>query len=521
MRNSRPQPRRLLRNEARARHHWIIGLPGTGKSKALESLMIQDMAAGRGFLAVDIHGDLYDHLKWYLAELSLSLQGFEQQVVLIDPLDPTWTVCFNPLEVLKGMSLERAAMFLTDVIVKVWQVDPTSSPRMVWLLTNSFLALSDLGLTLVDLQRWLGDAAWRNEWVPHLSHEQVRRYWQYEFPKSRAEAQVWIAPVLNKIGPLIFDRDITVMLTGNARLNWREILDQQLIVLVKVPKGILGEGGSSLLAAFIVAQIQKAALARADTQDRPQFYLYLDEFQNYITSHIQDILSESRKYCLALVLSHQTVHQLTSDEIRGAVINTTGSLQCFRVGHEDALTLAREIFPGPDYAGRGTESLPRWLRQPEEEWKYRNWERLAQLLVNLPDRVFWFRRRGPYDPSRQRTLELPDPVMTPQLEEAVARLEEISGQRYGQSKHQLLRELDELAVRQDRVILRATEVAAPEPAVEVSQGNEAPRPKQEGSGAAAGVGAETDPDSILIEVLDEMAHGSLKKTWELPFQDVG
>jgi hypothetical protein len=382
---------------------------------------------------------------------------------------------------------------------------------MVWLLTNSFLALSDLGLTLLDLQRWLGDAAWRNQWVPQLSHEQVRSYWQYEFPRSRAEAQVWIAPVLNKIGPLIFDPDIQVMLTGNARLNWREILDQQLIVLVNVPKGILGEGGSSLLAAFDVAQVQKAALARADTSERFPAYLYLDEFQNYTTSHIQDILTESRKYNLSLVLANQHIAQLTSDEVRSAVINTTGSLQCFRVGHQDALTLAKEIFPGPDYAGPGTDSLPRWLRPQEDEWKYRDWERLAQRLTNLPDRVFWFRRRGPHDPSRQRTLDLPDPIMTRQLEEAVARLEEVSGLRFGQRKRDLQLKSADLTARQDRLTLRPAKA-------EVNPADDEPQPEPASGATAVNAGSDTDSDSILLEVMGERDQGSVDETWEIPFR---
>lgn len=498
---------RLLRNEVRSRHHWIIGLPGTGKSKALETLMVQDMTAGRGFGMIDVHGDLYKHMIQYLSQLSLILPKLVQRVVLINPLDPDWVVSFNPLEVLAGMAFERAAMFLTDVIVKVWQVDPTSSPRMVWLLTNSFLALSDLGLSLLDLQRWLGDAAWRNGWLSQLSHEQVRSYWQYEFPQRRAEAQVWIAPVLNKIGPLIFDRDIRLMLSGNVRVSWRDILDQQLIVLVNAPKGVLGEGGSSLLAAFVVANIQKAALARTDADKRPPFYLYLDEFQNYTTAHIQDILTESRKYNLSLILAHQHLAQLTADEVRSAVINTTGSLQCFRVGHQDAWTLAKEIFPGPDYAGRGTDSIPQWLRHPDDHWKYRDWERLAQQLVNLPDRVFWFRRRGPHNPSRQRTLELPDPVITPQLERATMRLIAYSGQAFGHQKQALDVKLDDLTMSQDHPLAH--------PPI-----NSVVDSELRNATVVSKVESETEEETLLAEELSQMEQGTGAESWDYPFRDL-
>jgi type IV secretory pathway TraG/TraD family ATPase VirD4 len=125
-------------------------------------------------------------------------------------------------------------------------------------------------------------------------------------------------------------------------------MDNQQILLVNLPKGILGEAPSALLAAFIVAHLQKAALARADRGSSIPFYLYLDEFQNYTTDNIKDILSESRKYALSLTLAHQYLDQLPG-ELRSAVLNTAGTLVSFRVGYHDATQLAKEIFPSPDY----------------------------------------------------------------------------------------------------------------------------------------------------------------------------
>src|SRR5207253_475749 len=138
---------------------------------------------------------------------------------------------------------------------------------------------------------------------------------------------------------------------------FRKILDGNRVLLVNLTKGILGEGNSAMLGAFIVAHLQQAALSRADTRKREPFYLYLDEFQNYTTDNIKDILAESRKYGLSLILAHQYLKQLAGD-LQAAVLNTAGTLACFRVGYQDASLLAREIFP------------PEFLRQPKQTMRF-------------------------------------------------------------------------------------------------------------------------------------------------------
>jgi hypothetical protein len=392
-----------------------------GKTKLIQSLVLQDILAGSvGVGVIDVHGDLFRELTWYLAAMVARQPELAQRVVIIDPTSE-WTVSFNPLGAIAGLPQERLAMFLTDVVISIWKVDSTQSPRMVWLLSNAFVALSALGLNVLDLPRWLQDASWRNDLLPRLRHEAVRNYFKHEFPKSDKEARVWIAPVLNKLGGLIFDPDIRPMLSGRSKLNFREVLDRGLILLVNIPKGIIGEGNSALLGAFIVAQLQKAALSRADSPYRPPFIFYLDEFQNYTSPHIQDILSESRKFGIGLVLAHQFLDQL-SQEMRSAVINTTKTIISFRVGYRDARTLVPDIFPYPDFLA--VDGLS-------------GWEGLALELANLPPRHFWIRRRGVYLPDKKRTLDMPDPVLTPEIEVNLAKLVEISGRRYGRRKSDL------------------------------------------------------------------------------------
>lgn len=438
----------VLANPARATHTWVIGQPGTGKSKLLEAMVLQDVLAGRGAGVFDVHGDLVRNLRYHLAALCVRRPELAERVVILDPCADKWVVSINPLEAIRGLSQERLALFLTDIVVKMWKLDPTSTPRMVWLLTNSFLALAELGLALPDLPRLLLDAAWRAQLLPRIRHAGVRAFFELQFPRSEGAVHQWVTPVLNKIGGLVFDRDIRLMLAGKPTFTFRDVLDSRLVLLVNLPKGILGEGSSALLGALIVAHLQKAALARADTREREPYYLYLDEFQNYTTANIQDILSESRKYGLSLVLAHQYLDQLSPD-LYSAVLNTVGTIVCFRVSYHDACQLVREVFPTRDSLASSTQlevplgPLGLWLPLGSEgRGEPLGWEELAHLLANQAPREFWVRRRGPYLPIRQRTLDMPDPVPTPELEARLRLLLDTSSARYGRLREEMQRELD-------------------------------------------------------------------------------
>jgi len=430
-----------LKPSQRATHSYVIGQPGTGKSRALESWIRQDIAAGHGVGVIDPHGDLFNNLVCYLS----SKPAVWERVIIFDPCNPKWVTPFNPLEAMEGLSNQRLSLFLTDIMVKIWGIDSANAPRMVWLLTNTFLALSDLRLTLLDLQRFLLDSAYRESLLPRLHHEQVRSYFQYEFPSSQSAIHQWVTPVLNKIGALIFDPEIRLILASNSMINFRKILDQQMIFLANIPKGILGEGSSALLGAFLVAHIQKAALARADTYARKNFYLYLDEFQNYTTDNIKDILSESRKYGLCLTLANQYLEQI-SPNLKSAVLNTSGTIICFRVGYQDAYQLAKEIFPSPDFSSTSQNNLkikrlgpyPYLTFEPNTEAP--GWDGLAQILTRLPSREFWSKQRGHGSPAHHRTFNVPDPVYTNELKDRLGRLLDTSGNRYGRLKQDAQKE---------------------------------------------------------------------------------
>jgi hypothetical protein len=429
----------------RTTHTYVIGQPGTGKSRAFESWIMQDIATGRGVGVIDPHGDLFNNLLGRLAER----QDLWERVVIFDPLDPKWVVGFNPLEPIPNLSQERVALYMTDVAIKIWHLTPANAPRMVWLLTNSFLALSNLGLSLLDLPRFLVDVDYRESLLPRLSHDVARRYFTDEFPKSEAGVRQWVTPVLNKLGGLIFDPDMRLIFAGSSTIDFRQIMDQQKVLLVNVPKGVLGEGPSALLAAFIVAHMQKAALSRTSTAWRPPFYLYLDEFQNYTTDNIKDILSESRKYALSLTLAHQYLDQLPSD-IRSAVLNTTGTIISFRVGYSDASQLAREVFPAPDFIQsinpaihlRTSGNIPFPTINPRIEKA--GWDGLARVLANLKPRQFWMRRRGSYRPIKQVSFDMPDIEITPKLSERIQNLRDSSGERFARPKTAIVQAVPEI-----------------------------------------------------------------------------
>ncbi len=427
-----------LSSKERSTHTYVIGQPGTGKSRAIESWVMQDIKAGKAVGVIDPHGDLYYNL---LARLADYPQVWEK-VVLFDPLDKKWVVGFNPLAVVADLPKERLAIYMTDIVIKVWKIQPEKAPRMVWLLTNTFLALSSAGLNILDFPRFLTDPEFRKEQLPKVSSEVVRNYFLNEYPEKKSSAMQWAVPILNKLGNLIFDPQVRTIFTGESTINFRHIMDNGKILLVHLPKGIMGEELSSLLAAFIVAMIQKAALSRASTNHREPFYLYLDEFQNYTTNNIKDILSESRKYSLSMTMAHQYLDQLSFD-LRSAVLNTIGTVVCFRVGYKDATTLVKEIFPSPEFIRNGEQELK--LRSFNNillpmfipNLRGSNWETLARELVNLQQREFWFRKRGLNQPIKQHSFDMPDPIMTAERKRSIQLLRDCSGAKYARLRNGL------------------------------------------------------------------------------------
>lgn len=445
-----------LTDSDRATHMYVIGGTGVGKSRQLLSMLLQDVSQGRGTGLIDPHTDLFEDALSYIAQWSEKHPEIADRVVILDPTSKDRIVGFNPLEPSFGILPERKAFFLSDTLVKVWRIDPLVAARMVRLLLYTFLALSELGLTIVEFPRFLRDVELRTALLKRIQNEDVREYFSLEFPKVHRDQTEWMQSSLNKVGTFAMDRDIRLIF-GQQRstINFREIMDGEKILLVNLAKGKLGHETSQLLGAFIVAQIQQAALARVDSLKRPPFYLYLDEFQNYTTDNIQEILAESRKYGLSLILAHQYLRQVP-EMLRAAVLSTAGTLMAFRVGYEDGNILAREIFsPNIDAQRHRLWNLP-FLPEfplPLGDLEFRpldtEWERYTLALTRLQNREFWVKRKGPYAPQKFRAYTIPRPERSDRIECLRRNLMERSGRRYGRPKAEVL---DELLAERPRLL---------------------------------------------------------------------
>ncbi len=456
------RPRTVLDQMQRQTAMHILGEPGSGKTSLMETYIWQDIEAGRGVGVVDNAGDLSERLAIRLA----ARPDLWHRLVWIDMSKPEWMIRINPLAAFAGMDSTRVSEFVKSMVIRLWGVDTDQTPRMTWVMTNAFQALAALNLTLVDLPQFLLNKPFRDQMLPKLpaSLAPVRFYFDYEFPKTQGGARLFSLPILNRLGPLLFDADIRAMLAGSNPLDFRKVLDEGYIVIAKVPKGILGQEASSLLAAFIVARFQQAAISRANTDigadnGRPDYYLYLDEFHNYTTDNITEILDESRKFNLRLTMAHQYLEQI-SPRLRSAVLNTSGTMISMRVGYEDAKVLAPIVFPRPDWLAQtnidyrviGSSRIR--LIQTEERVEANRWDNLAQALVNQENRSFWVRRKGLNNPRQLHTHDLPVLQMSTEVKERLAQMRETAGPLFGVRRTDALAEL--AALEQQRQAMQAT-----------------------------------------------------------------
>lgn len=455
----------VLTESERQTSTYIVGQPGVGKSRLIESLIRQDILAGRGVGVIDVAGDLHNRM---LAWLATQRERWDK-IILIEPTQREYVIRLNPLAPLPGVPAERVAVNLTDLGVSLFKLDPTQTPRLVDVMSYAFLAMSATGLTLTDLKDFLLVKPFRDQQLRRLPSDLlwVQDYFEYEYPKSLGGARLWSVPVLNKWNRVLFDPDIRLMMGGGKALDFREIIDGGYIVLAHIPKGILGKGTASLAAAFLVARYQQAAMGRVDTtpdtpEARPPYYLYLDEFQNYTTDNISEILDESRKYALRLTMAHQYLEQL-SLEVRSSVLSSSGTVACMRVGYNDAKELAPYVFPGQAFMTQ-TETRYRVTGTPQartigadDRREDFGWDGLAEVLANQPVREFWMRRKGDTEPIRLHTEDTPDMRFTPEVRALIHQLRRRSGERFGAERAVVKAEL--LAQEQVRRAMRAAEKA--------------------------------------------------------------
>ena len=323
----------------RLRHLAVLGKTGMGKSTLLHHLLAADIRAGRGVGLIDPHGDLAE------AVLRSVPRHRTNDVVLFDAADADFPIAFNILDCLDPGQRPLVASGVVAAFKKLY-VD-SWGPRLEHILRNALLTLLEVpGTSLVSLLRLLNDDAYRQSLVNRIDDPVVRSFWEHVFaawpPKLRIEA---VAPIQNKVGQFV-SSPIQRHLVGQARgrINLRRVMDEGRVLIVNLSKGRLGEDAATLLGSLLVTALQLAALSRADQSEdeRRDFFLYVDEFQNFATESFATTLSETRKYQLALTLANQYLGQLQEQTLH-ALFGNVGTLAVFQVGVEDAEHLAEQL----------------------------------------------------------------------------------------------------------------------------------------------------------------------------------
>lgn len=333
-----------IKDSDRAKHMYVIGKTGMGKSTMLENLAVQDIQNGEGVCFIDPHGGSAELLLSYVPEERVN------DVVYFAPFDYDYPIALNVMEDIGKDKRPLVASGLIGAMKKVW-VDAWS-PRMEYLLSNALLALLEYpNSTLLGVNRIFADKDFRATIVANVTDPSVRAFWLDEFAKySDKFATEATAAIQNKIGqfasnPLI--RNIVGQPVSSFDI--RKMMDERKIFIINLSKGRIGEGNANLLGSMLITKIYLAAMSRADTtpdelKRLPNFYLYVDEFQSFANESFADILSEARKYHLSLTIAHQYIEQM-SEEVRAAVFGNVGTMISFRVGAYDAEVLEKEFAP--------------------------------------------------------------------------------------------------------------------------------------------------------------------------------
>ncbi len=338
-----------IKTDDRRRHVYIIGKTGMGKTALLENMAIQDIRAGKGVGIIDPHGEAAEKLLNFIPAKRIN------DVIYFNPADLNFPMPFNVMEKVDPENRHLVASGLMDVFKKIWP--DVWSARMEYILSNSILALlEDPQSTLLGVNRMLADPDYRRKIVEKIKDPMVKSFWVNEFARYTQRYEVEAtAAIQNKIGQLISNPLIrNIIGQVKSKLDIRKMMDEKKIFIANLSKGRIGEENSRLLGALLITKLQLAAMSRVNIpeEEREDFFLYVDEFQNFATEAFANILSEARKYRLSLILANQYMAQLEemtalgrSTKVRDAVFGNVGTFIVFRVGAEDAEYLEKEFVP--------------------------------------------------------------------------------------------------------------------------------------------------------------------------------
>jgi hypothetical protein len=330
-----------IKLDDRRRHMYVVGKTGMGKTTLLENMVLNDIYSGHGVGLVDPHGDYAEKIINFIPSNRIN------DVVYFNPADLDYPIGFNILETVRPEQKHLVASGLMGVFKKIWP--DVWSPRMEYILNNTILALLDFpGTTLLGINRMFADEEYRSRIVNNTKDPVVKAFWEDEFANyNERYATEAVAAIQNKIGQFLSASVIrNIVAQVKSRIDIREIMDNRKILIMNLSKGRIGEDNSRLLGGMLITRLQLAAMERVDIpeKDRKDFFLYVDEFQNFATESFANILSEARKYRLDLIMAHQYMEQL-DEKVLAAVIGNVGTTISFRVGSTDAEILAKEFVP--------------------------------------------------------------------------------------------------------------------------------------------------------------------------------
>lgn len=341
-----------IKRADRRRHTYIIGKSGVGKSVLLANMAIQDILNGEGVCVLDPHGDLIDDI------LDRVPPERAEDVIVFSPSDLERPLALNLLEY-DPLYPEQKSFVINEMIGildKLYDLKATGGPMFEQYMRNAMLLVMEdpeSGSTLMEIPKVLADEEFRRLKLSKCRNQTVVDFWTKEAEKAGGEAALAnIVPYITSKLTSFISNDMMRPIIGQQKsaFNIRDIMDKQKILLVDLPKGTVGETNAYLLGMILVGKILMAALSRTDMspEKRKDFYLYIDEFQNFTTSSICQILSEARKYALNLTIAHQYVGQLSKNgntEIKDAVFGNVGTIVSFKIGSEDAEFLLKEFNP--------------------------------------------------------------------------------------------------------------------------------------------------------------------------------
>lgn len=361
--NFRNEKRRFgIKKDDRRRHMYIIGKTGMGKTTMLENMIISDIIHGKGLGFIDPHGDSAEKILDFVPPERV------KDVIYFDPSDLDRPIAFNAIENVEPEKKHLVASGLMGVFKKIWP--DVWSARMEYILNNTILALLDYpGATVLGIMRMLSNKDYRKQVVDQIKDPVVKSFWVDEFAKYTDRFAAEATPAIqNKVGQFLSAAVIrNIVGQVESAIDMRRVMDEGKILIMNLSKGRIGEDNSKLLGGLLVTKLQLAAMSRVDIpeDERQDFFLYVDEFQNFATESFANILSEARKYRLALILANQYIAQLIqnvagskSTAVRDAIFGNVGTIISFRIGAEDAEFLEKEF--APEFAATDIVNLAKY-----------------------------------------------------------------------------------------------------------------------------------------------------------------